>query len=114
MIGKIEKCNIISETEQHNGLKETVNKLNPDLDFFFLEAICKRMNHQTKYPVGNWRKKIEIQALKDALFRHVLAVMQNDYNDNGIENDNLCAIALNSMFLWNQLENFKRTKDYEI
>lgn len=82
------------------GVKETTGKLNYELDFGFITQIAQRMSkNKDKYPPYNWQKLHDIEELKQALFRHVLAVMEGTYEDDGREFGHLEAIALNAMFL---------------
>lgn len=90
------------------GVKESENKLNIEYDWNFLKAQMNRMSkNKAKYPKYNWKKPIDIEELKDALFRHTLEVMDNNFEDDGDELGHLSAIALNSMFVFYQL---KKTK----
>lgn len=82
------------------GVKETNGKLNYELDFEFITQIAQRMSkNKDKYPPYNWQKLHDLEELKQALFRHVLAVMEGTYEDDGREFGHLEAIALNAMFL---------------
>jgi hypothetical protein len=82
------------------GVKETTGKLNYELDFVFITQIAERMSkNKDKYPPYNWQKLHDIEELKQALFRHVLAVMDGTYEDDGREFGHLEAIALNAMFI---------------
>lgn len=90
--------------KSQDGIKEVNNKLNYELDWNFIEAMAKRMSkNKNKYPPYNWKRKMDIESLKQALFRHVIKVMNGDYNDEGT-NDHFEAIALNAMFIKYQLE----------
>jgi hypothetical protein len=94
----------------NNGIKESKGKLNIEYDWDFLKAQMIRMaKNKDKYPKNNWRKPMDIGELKDALFRHTLEVMEDNYDDDGDDLGHLSAIALNSMFIFNNL--FKNKKD---
>lgn len=90
------------------GLKESDNKLPVEYDWDFLEAQLKRLSkNKSKYPKNNWQKPIDIESLKDSLFRHVISIMKGEYTDEGVELDHFPAIALNAMFIYYQLKNNK-------
>jgi len=86
------------------GIKETINKLNYDIDFEFIERMAYRMErNKDKYSAGNWKKPMDIEVLKQALFRHTMAVMQDNYDDV-FTNDHLVAIACNAFMLHYQIQ----------
>lgn len=95
-------------------MKETKDKLSYELDFSFITQIAERMaTNKGKYPPYNWQKPIPIEELKQALYRHVMAVMQGETEDDGREYGHLEAIALNAMFINYQLKNKpKKNEDY--
>ena len=100
----------IDETPEQIGIKESDGKLNIEYDWDFLKAQMNRMaKNKSKYPKNNWKKPMDIKSLKDALFRHTLEVMNNNFDDDGDDLGHLSAIALNSMFIFNNL--FKNKKD---
>jgi len=86
-----------------NWKKESDNKLSYELDRPFITAMAKRMSrNKWKYPPYNRQKPMDIEELKQALFRHTIEVMNWNYTD--IEDyDHLQAIALNAMFIYYQL-----------
>lgn len=87
------------------GIKESDNKINIEYDWDFLKAQMNRMSkNKHKYPKNNWKKPMDIEQLKDALFRHVLEVMDNNFEDDGDEFGHLSAIALNAMMINYQLK----------
>lgn len=89
--------------------KESDYKLSYELDRYFVEAIAKRMEqNKWKYPPYNRQKPMDIEKLKQALFRHTIEVMKGNYTD--IEDyDHLQAISLNAMFIYYQLTHANRT-----
>lgn len=90
------------------GQKESNNKLSYELDWGFIQAMAERMqNNKKKYPSGNWKKPIDVELLKQSLFRHVIEVMKGNYEDDDRLYGHLEAIALNSMFINYQLSNAK-------
>lgn len=92
--------------ESNVGYKETTNKQHIEYDWDFLESQMKRISkNKSKYPPYNWMKPIDINTLKDALFRHTLSIMKDEYTDEGVEFDHLAAVALNAMFIYRQLKN---------
>lgn len=92
--------------QTQNGIKENEGKLNIEYDWRFLKAQMDRMaKNKDKYPKYNWKKPIDIEGLKDALFRHVLEVMDNNFQDGNEVHGHLTAISLNAMMIFNQLNN---------
>lgn len=90
----------------NNGIKESEGKLNIEYDWDFLKVQMMRMvKNKSKYPKYNWKKPMDIEGLKDALFRHTLEVMNNNFKDENVEYDHLAAISLNAMFIYHQLKN---------
>ena len=89
----------VNTTEQ--GIKDNKDKLFYELDFRFIQAMAQRMadNKKDKYPRWNWKKSINIEELKQATFRHMLEVMEDNYDDEGKEFDHLVALACNAMML---------------
>ena len=88
------------------GHKETEGKLPYELDWRFIEQMAQRMQiNKGKYPPYNWKNPIELKDLLDALTRHMIEVLDGNYNDEG-ELDHLPAIACNAMMLWYQLKHY--------
>lgn len=59
--------------------------------------------NKNKYPPYNRKKEMEVEQLKQALFRHTIEVMKDNYTD--VEAlDHLSAIALNAMFIYYQIK----------
>lgn len=101
-----EQLDVVMHKQSNIGYKETVNKQSVEYDWEFLESQMTRISkNKSKYPPYNWMKPIDINTLKDALFRHTLSVMKDEYTDEGVELDHLAAIALNAMFIYRQLKN---------
>lgn len=97
--------NVLSREE---GYKESKDKLNYELDWDFIQSIAERMSkNKGKYEPYNWKKPIDIESLKQSLFRHVIEVMKGDYEDDDRELGHLEAIALNAMFIFYNLKNQK-------
>lgn len=88
------------------GKKESEGKLFYELDWSFIEGMAERMqqNKGDKYPRWNWKKPIEVEGLKQAMFRHVMEVMKGVYEDDGRVVGHLESIALNAMMIAHQLE----------
>ena len=90
--------------EPKQGKKESDGKLHVEYDWSFLEAQLKRMGkNMIRYAEGNWKKEMNVDELKKALFRHVLCVMSDNFEDDGDALGHLVAIALNSMFIHHQM-----------
>lgn len=77
------------------GRKESEGKLFYELDFEFITQMAERISqNKSKYEKWNWKKPIDVESLKQALFRHVLAVMNGDVSE-----DHLGAVAINAMMI---------------
>jgi hypothetical protein len=88
-----------------NGYKETKDKLIYDIDFDYISGMAERMQiNRDKYPVGNWKKPLDVEGLKQALFRHVIAIMQDEYSDEQ-RYGHLYAVGCNSFMIIQQLKN---------
>ena len=88
-----------------NGYKESVNKLIYDIDFDYITGMAQRMQlNRDKYPVGNWKQKLEIEGLKQALFRHVIEIMKDNYSDEQ-KFGHLFAVGCNAFMILEQLKN---------
>ena len=91
--------------EYLQGVKETEGKLNYELDWEFIEQMAERMSqNKGKYKPYNWKRPMEIEKLKQSLFRHVVEVMKGNYSDDGREFGHFESIALNSMMINYQLK----------
>jgi len=88
---------------EHNpdkGKKESSDKLSYELDFQFITQMAERMaQNKDKYEPYNWKKPIDIESLKQALFRHVVSIMKGEYSDDGRETGHLESMALNCMMI---------------
>lgn len=90
------------------GTKETKEKLVYDVDFDYITAMATRMQlNRDKYPVGNWKKDINVEDLKQALFRHVMNVMKGDYDCEQQEFGHLVALGCNAFMIIEQLKKEK-------
>jgi hypothetical protein len=91
------------------GIKESEGKLNVEYDWDFLKGQMNRMSkNKDKYPKNNWKKPMDVEQLKDAMFRHTLEVMNNNFEDDGDAMGHLYAIALNAMMIFTQLNNWSK------
>ena len=97
---------IIKEVQKEKqGVKETEGKLNYELDWEFIQQMAERMSqNKDKYEPYNWKRPMEIEKLKQSLFRHVVEVMKGNYSDDGREFGHFESIALNSMMINYQLK----------
>ena len=85
--------------------KETEGKLFYELDFEFITQMAERMaSNKGKYEPYNWQKLDNIDDLKQSLFRHVLEVMNGNYQDDNRARGHLEAVAINAMFINYQLK----------
>jgi hypothetical protein len=81
-------------------------KLSYELDWCFIKQLAERMSqNKHKYEPYNWKKPIDIDNLKQSLFRHVIAVMNDEYEDDNRVLGHLESIALNVMFINYQIKN---------
>lgn len=109
--GKIFKYDKIAEKENtKEAKKETEGKLFYELDFEFIKQMAERMQSNKdndKYELWNWKKSMTprgIEALKQAMWRHIIAVMQGEFEDDGREFGHLEAISNNAMMINYQLK----------
>lgn len=93
------------------GKKETEGKLPIEYDWEFLEGCLFRMGlNKGKYEPYNWTKEMDVEQLKQSLFRHTIEVMKGNYQDESQPYGHLFALACNAMFIFRQLENRKQGK----
>lgn len=93
---------------QNNGHKETIDKLEYELDFEFITQMAERMqSNKGKYEPYNWQKSMDVEKLKQALFRHVIEIMKGKYEDDGRLMGHIEAIACNAMMINCQLNKSK-------
>ena len=91
--------------ETETAYKETKGKLHYELDFEFITQMAERMaSNKVKYKPYNWQKLDNIEDLKQSLFRHVLEVMNGNFEDDNREFGHLEAVAINAMFINYQLK----------
>lgn len=90
------------------GIKESKNKLIYDIDFDYVKKMAERMQlNRDKYPVGNWKKDIDVEDLKQALFRHMIEIMNGNYSDEQ-EYGHLVALGCNAFMIIEQLNKKRR------
>ena len=93
------------ELKEETAYKETEGKLFYELDFEFITQMAERMaSNKGKYEPYNWQKLDNIDDLKQSLFRHVLEVMNGNYQDDNRAKGHLEAVAINAMFINYQLK----------
>ncbi len=86
--------------------KEKEGKLFYELDWDFITQMAERMaSNKGKYEPYNWKKLDNVEDLKQALFRHVIAIMKGEYEDDGREFGHLEAAADDLMMINYQLKN---------
>ena len=91
--------------EEEQGYKESNDKLEYELDWDFIKQVAERMStNKGKYPAYNWKKSMDIEKLKQSLFRHVIEVMNGNYQDEEREYGHLEALVCNAMFINYQLK----------
>ena len=87
-----------------SGYKETEKKLIYDIDFDYVKKMAERMQlNRDKYPVGNWKKPLQVEDLKQALFRHTMEIMKGSYSDEQ-EYGHLVALGCNAFMIIEQLK----------
>lgn len=94
--------------EENRAYKEVEGKLYYELDFEFITQVAERMkDNKGKYDIFNWKRPMTdeaIDGLKQALFRHVIAVMKGEYEDDGRDMGHIESISANAMMLNYQLK----------
>ena len=96
--------NMELKEETETAYKETEGKLFYELDFEFIKQMAERMaSNKGKYKPYNWQKLDNIEDLKQSLFRHVLEIMNGNYEDDNRAKGHLEAVAINAMFINYQL-----------
>jgi hypothetical protein len=96
--------------KQMPGFKETEKKLIYDIDFDYIKKMAERMQlNRDKYPVGNWKKPLEVEDLKQALLRHCIEVMNGNYSDEQ-EFGHLVALGCNAFMIIEQLKQKQNVK----
>lgn len=94
------------DSKQKFGKKETEGKLNYELDWEFIQQLAERMSqNKGKYKPYNWMQPIDVEKLKQSLFRHVVEVMKGNYEDDGRTFGHLESISANVMMINYQLKN---------
>ena len=97
--------NMELKEETETAYKETEGKLFYELDFEFIKQMAERMaSNKGKYEPYNWQKLDNIDDLKQSLFRHVLEIMNGNYEDDNRAKGHLEAVAINAMFINYQLK----------
>ena len=87
-----------------SGYKETEKKLIYDIDFDYVKNMAERMQlNRDKYPVGNWKKPLQVEDLKQALFRHTMEIMKGNYSDEQ-KYGHLVALGCNAFMIIEQLK----------
>lgn len=83
------------------GVKQTEGKLNYELDWEFIEAMAERMSeNKDKYLPYNWKKEMDLEQIRQAMFRHMIEIMKENYKDETVELGHIVAIANNAMILY--------------
>jgi hypothetical protein len=92
--------------ESFKGVKETDGKLDYELDWNFIQQMAERMSqNKGKYKPFNWMLKMDVEKLKQSLFRHVIEIMKGNYSDDNREYGHLESVADNVMMINYQLKN---------
>ena len=97
-----------------SGYKETEKKLIYDIDFDYVKNMAERMQlNRDKYPVGNWKKPLQVEDLKQALFRHTMEIMKGNYSDEQ-KYGHLIALGCNAFMIIEQLKQLKQKENVSI
>ena len=97
---------IVNLFSAKEGAKETEGKLNYELDWEFIQQMAERMSqNKGKYEPYNWKKLMDVEKLKQSLFRHTIEIMKGNYSDDGREYGHLESLADNAMMINFQLKN---------
>ena len=97
-----------------SGYKETEKKLIYDIDFDYIKKMAERMQlNRDKYTVGNWKKPLQVEDLKQALFRHTMEIMKGNYSDEQ-EYGHLVALGCNAFMIIEQLKQLKQKENVSI
>ena len=97
--------------KRKGAYKETKGKLFYELDWGFIKQMAERMasnKKEDKYELFNWKKPMTskgIEDLKQATLRHLLEVLEGNYEDDGRAFGHLEAVADNVMMINYQLKN---------
>ncbi len=94
------------------GEKETEGKISfQEIDPEFMALFAHRLSrNKDKYPVGNWKKSIDINLLIDSIDRHLIDLKllidgkEPILNPDEIIQDHLAAITANCQFINWQLK----------
>jgi hypothetical protein len=101
-----DKKEMQQKSKNNEGVKETEGKLNYELDWDFIQQMAERMSqNKGKYEPYNWAKPMDVEKLKQSLFRHVIEVMKGNYSDDGRDFGHWESVALNAMMINYQLKN---------
>jgi hypothetical protein len=101
----------IRKMTNDKGIKESEGKLNYELDFEFISQMAEKMSlNKAKYEPYNWKKPIDIELLKQSLFRHIIEIMKENYEDDNRPFGHLESAALNCMMINYQLRNENTSK----
>lgn len=91
------------------GIKQSDNKLIYDIDFDYVKMMAERMQlNRDKYPVGNWKKEIDLNSLKQAMFRHIMEVMKGNYHDEQ-KFGHLVALGCNAFMIIEQIKKIDKS-----
>lgn len=100
---------IINNWNRSEGIKETEGKLDYELDWEFIQQMAERMSqNKGKYKPYNWKKLIDVEKLKQSLFRHTMEIMKGNDSDDGRTMGHYESLALNAMMICYQLKNNKK------
>jgi hypothetical protein len=88
------------------GKKESEGKLEYELDWNFIQQMAERMQtNKGKYKPYNWQLPMDVEKLKQSLFRHVIEIMKGNYEDERREFGHLESVSDNAMMINYQLKN---------
>jgi hypothetical protein len=103
----------VEDNKTEEAYKETEGKLFYELDWSFITQMAERMasnKKEGKYELWNWKKPMSTEKLKQATMRHLLEVMDGNYEDDGRKFGHLEAISNNVMMINYQLKQYKNNE----
>lgn len=102
---------VLPYKKSQTAKKETEGKLFYELDFKFIKQMAERMQSNktnSKYELWNWKKPMTpkgIEELKQATLRHLIEILEGNYEDDGRKFGHLEAVSNNIMMINYQLNN---------
>lgn len=94
------------------GQKESQGKLYYELDWNFITQMAERMSTnkkpEGKYQKWNWKHPLNPEELIQANIRHMIEILNGNFEDEGREFGHLEALACNAMMINYQLKELNK------